>query len=288
MRLLAALTGGLLGALPGLLLVVVVGLLTGGMPFFGLAGSLLVAAGAVVGSVLGRRAHDRFADHRLGIAVAGVAALLIVVGLLVVISPGGSLGGFLFLQPIVIGLLVGLPLSAYEPSREKKTGSGTGKRLLTTLVGGLMGLIPILVLLTVARMIGLDESSPVMYFLPGLVLLGGIITGAAVGWRMHHRFADRPAAVAVTGLVTVLMVAGWQVALSGSADETFDPILDARDCREVYEFLGATDRAEILGLPDDLSPTEIQTLEERLAEFEEESPNDPVCDRLHEDLEAQR
>lgn len=179
-----------------------------------------------------------------------------------------------------------MPLSASEESRhEQKAGSGTGRRLLTTLVGGLIGLIPIVLLLTVARFTGLDESSPIMYFLPGFVLLGGIIAGAAVGWRMHYRFADHPMAVAVAGLVTVLMIVGWQVALFDSGDETFDPIGDARNCREVYQKLtGATDR----GLPDDLSDSEIHTIEEKLVRFEEESPNDPFCQRLRDDLEAQK
>lgn len=304
MRFLTALTGGLLGASSGLLLVFVVGLFEGGpggIPFFGLAGSLLVAVVTVVGSVLGRRVHDRFAHHRLGIAVAWLLAPLIVVGLLVAISPA-SLGGLVFLLPIVIGLLVGLPLSASESDHDRKTSSGVGQRLVTTLVGGLMGLIPILLFLTVARIFGLDESSPVMYFVPSLILLGGIITGAAIGWKMHHRFSGHPLALGATGLATVLVVVGWQLALIASGEESFDPIVEARSCREVYELLGAIespaaidevgdveellDSAEIVGLPDDLSPIEIDRLARRVSELEEQSPNDPVCDRLREELEA--
>lgn len=172
------------------------------------------------------------------------------------------------------------------PNSSKRQEPVTGKRLLTALVGGLIGLIPILLMLTAGQVLdGLDVSSPTLYLLPGLVLVSGVIVGAALGWRMHHRFVDHTTAVAVTGLATVFVIVGWQIALLDSEDERFHPIHDSRDCREVYELLGAT---EILDLPDDLSPNEIDGLEEKLAEFEKQSPNDPVCHRLREDLEAQQ
>lgn len=89
-------------------MIVVVDLLSRGRdatPFLSSAGNLLIATGAVIGSVLGRRAHDRLDERRLGVATTGLAALLLIVGLMVVVSPPGALLGglFAFLPPIVIG-----------------------------------------------------------------------------------------------------------------------------------------------------------------------------------------
>lgn len=156
-------------------------------------------------------------------------------------------------------------------------------RLLTALTGGLLGVMPGLLLIALGTAITGGGDGMIPFGLGGLALIAvGVVAGAVLGWRLHSRFANQGIAVAVTGLAAVLAIVGLSAFTNA---EMASP--EARGCFEVYEILGATDRAEIQELPP-LTPTQTEWAEQQLARFEEESPNDPVCDMLREDLEAQR
>ena len=155
-------------------------------------------------------------------------------------------------------------------------------RLISTLTGGLLGALPGLVLYATGAWITDGGDGMIPFGLGGLALvaIGGVI-GLFRGWKMHHRFAGRAGAVVATGLAALLAIVGL-TAFSNAEMSSFD----ARGCFEVYELLGATDRAEIQELPT-LTPTQTEWAEQQLSRLAEETPNDPLCDRLREDLEAQ-
>lgn len=157
-------------------------------------------------------------------------------------------------------------------------------RLLTALTGGLLGALPGLLLYTAGVWITDGGDGMIPFGLGGLALIAvGVVAGLVLGWRTHGRFANQGIAVGATGLAAVLAIVGL-TAFSNA--EMSSP--DARDCLEVYEMLGATrETPEIRGIPP-LTPSQTEWAEQQLARLEEESPNDPFCDRLREDLEAQR
>ncbi len=66
-----------------------------------------------------------------------------------------------------------------------------------------------------------------------------------------------------------------------------DPILDARDCLEIYELHEATGpQGELLTFPD-LSDEEIETVRGKIEEFGEEAVSDEACMSLNEEMDRQ-
>lgn len=158
-------------------------------------------------------------------------------------------------------------------------------RLLTALTFGLLGVLPGLVVLATGAMITNGGDGMVEFGLAGLALIAiGAVFGLVVGWRRHDRYADRGIAMAFTSLAVGLTILALSALTNAQLEP--DPILDARDCLEIYELLGSGELAGTRELPF-LTPSEAEQLEEKLDQFEEGSPNDPLCQRLRDDLEAQ-
>jgi len=66
-----------------------------------------------------------------------------------------------------------------------------------------------------------------------------------------------------------------------------DPILDARDCLEIYELHEATGpQGELLTFPD-LSDEEIEAVRDKIEEFGEEAVSDEACMSLNEEMDRQ-
>lgn len=157
-------------------------------------------------------------------------------------------------------------------------------RFLATLIGGLLGVLPGLLLIGFGLVVTGGGDGMIPYGMGGAALiLVGVIAGGVVGWRGQSWIAAHLLlSVSGTLVATAVIVVVW-VAASGPPD----PILSARDCREVYELLGATGpQGEILDLPP-LSEGEQLNLSETLDAFGTEANTDEVCLQLRADLETQ-
>jgi len=156
-------------------------------------------------------------------------------------------------------------------------------RFLAALIGGLVGVLPGLLLIALGQMLTDGGDGMIPFGMGGVALsVLGAIAGVVVGWRNHGWFTSHLIVSIAGGLVSVALIAAVAMAVGGPPD----PILDARDCVEVYELLGATGpQGEILDLPL-LSDSDLSNLAEKLDAFGADD-SDEVCRRLRSDLEAQ-
>lgn len=156
-------------------------------------------------------------------------------------------------------------------------------RFFATLIGGLLGVIPGLILIVLGQLLTGGGDGMIPFGMGGTALVAvGAIAGVVVGWRNQGWFSSHLVVSIVGGLVSVALIANVWIAVGGPPD----PILDARDCGEVYELLGATGpQGEILDLPL-LSDPDLSNLAEMLDAFGADD-SDEVCKRLRSDLEAQ-
>jgi len=156
-------------------------------------------------------------------------------------------------------------------------------RFFATLIGGLVGVIPGLLVIVLGQLLTGGGDGMIPFGIGGAALVAvGAIAGVVVGWRNQSWFSSHLIVSIVGSLVSVALIAGVWIAFGGPPD----PILDARDCGEVYELLGATGpQGEILDLPL-LSDSDQSNLAEKLDAFGADE-SDEVCKRLRSDLEAQ-
>lgn len=157
-------------------------------------------------------------------------------------------------------------------------------RFLSTLIGGLIGVLPGLLLIALGLGLTGGGDGMIPYGIGGIaVVLVGMIVGGVAGWRSPGWLASYPWSSAIGGLAVTAAIVGIWVAASGPPD----PTLHAHDCFEVYELLGATGaQGEILDLPP-LSEQELLNLSATLEGFGAEADTDEVCEQLREDLDAQ-
>jgi len=155
-------------------------------------------------------------------------------------------------------------------------------RLLATLVGGLLGVLPGLLHIAFGQLATGGGDGMIGFGVGGVSLMAvGFIAGAVVGWRNHDWFSSHVIVSMAGGLLSVASIVAVSIALGGPPD----PIQRARDCPEVYEWLGATGpQGEILDLPP-LSEVEMSNLSEKLDVLGDED-GDEVCLRLRDELES--
>ena len=158
-------------------------------------------------------------------------------------------------------------------------------RFLNMLSGALLGAVPGLLLMAVGYILTDGGDGMIPFGLGGVALiLVGIVVGAGEGWTRDDWLNGHGVLGAIVGLATVLLLGGWLVVVGGGPP---DPILDARDCLEIYELHGATGpQGELLTFPD-LSDEEIEAVRVKIEEFGEEDASDPVCVRLNEEMDLQ-
>jgi len=156
-------------------------------------------------------------------------------------------------------------------------------RFVATLIGGLVGALPGLLLIALGQLVTGGGDGMIGFGMGGVALMAvGFFGGMVWGWRNHGWFSSHLIVSIVGGLLSVATIVGVSIAVGGPPD----PILDARDCGEVYELLGATGpQGEILDLPL-LSDSDLSNLAEKLDAFGADE-SDEVCRRLRSDLEAQ-
>lgn len=143
------------------------------------------------------------------------------------------------------------------------------------LAGALIGAIPGLVLWVVGFLVtgGFDGMIPFAF--GGIVLtLVGPVAGVAWGSKAESWPGRNSTTGAVAGSAGVLLLAAALLALGGAPPS--DPTLNARDCHEVFELLGAIGpQGELLDLPS-LSEEQINNV--RL--IVEQDPADEFCIEL--------
>ena len=93
---------------------------------------------------------------------------------------------------------------------------------------------------------GRDGMIPLGITAVALTALGAV-AGLFHGSRTHGRHDDHGTALAVTSMAAVLAIVALLVFMD--ARLTPGPILDARECFEVYELLGSTKMEAIRELP---------------------------------------
>ena len=149
--------------------------------------------------------------------------------------------------------------------------------------GALLGVVPGLLVMAIGQVLTGGGDGMILFGAGGIALiLAGLIVGAALGWNTDPWLRGHGVLGTIVGLASVLLFGGWLVVEESGP---FDPILDARDCREIYELRGDTgSQGELLPFPE-LSDEEIEAIRNMITDFGTET--DPVCVRLSEEMDLQ-
>lgn len=157
--------------------------------------------------------------------------------------------------------------------------------VFATLVGGLLGVLPGLLLVVLGQSVTSGGDGMIGYGMGGVALMVvGVVAGAVWGWRNHEWFSSHLFVSMLGGLVSAVAIVVVWVAVSGSPD----PILIADNCVDVYHRLGLPEEETVdLVLPS-LTDDQIEKLDRRLPQLARSSDGDEGCRQLRAALEAQR